>query len=365
MKNMIEEKLNQALAAPKDDVKYQAFINEYIMLLDQAQITTETTNIAIRAVELDQGVNFLDLFVSLEKKQIQDAWRVIRNCEEYKKNEDYNALKLICSFGASALGGDANTVLIIGNIFTALASLIRTEKQNTKVSPIVHTIIKKYMLEMLPISINLPEWKNIKMTAEYMCEFCEIMQEEIEKEEMNPTLFELKRWISTGKQYAEERKIIKEKEKNRPPRKSLELQALAKHFKTLEDEMDKVIHENVKLSLQINTMQTDLHKMELSEKSKEEKIEKLKKDIEGLTEKLKKANQEVNERKKLNDAQVQYREEAQISLLEDIAMALKPEYGDYAETIDVPMNEMLGEIYREKLKQIFKILDQKGVKVRS
>lgn len=27
------------------------------------------------------------------------------------------------------------------------------------------------------------------------------------------------------------------------------------------------------------------------------------------------------------------------------------------------MSEMLGEIYREKLKQIFKILEQKGIKV--
>ena len=86
-------------------------------------------------------------------------------------------------------------------------------------------------------------------------------------------------------------------------------------------------------------------------------------EIEELKTKVSQANQEVDERKKLNDAQVQYREDTQAALLQDIARALKPEYGDYAETINVPMNEMLGEIYREKLKQIFKILEQKGIKV--
>ena len=41
--------------------------------------------IAIEAVKLDQGTNFLDIFAELDKKQIKDAWKIILNCGELKK----------------------------------------------------------------------------------------------------------------------------------------------------------------------------------------------------------------------------------------------------------------------------------------
>ena len=89
----------------------------------------------------------------------------------------------------------------------------------------------------------------------------------------------------------------------------------------------------------------------------------LEKKVSELNSDIQKANQAVHERKVLNDAQIQYREDSKAALLNDVARSLRAEYGDFAETQNVPMNETLGEIYREKLKQIFKILDQKGIKM--
>lgn len=110
------------------------------------------------------------------------------------------------------------------------------------------------------------------------------------------------------------------------------------------------------------SLQEEIDKLEIDRREKENAIKVLQNEVEGLKSKVSQANQEIDERKRLNDAQVQYREDSRTSL-QDIARALKAEYGDYAETKDAPMSEMLGEIYREKLKQIFKILEQKGIKV--
>ncbi len=173
----------------------------------------------------------------------------------------------------------------------------------------------------------------------------------------------VKKWISEGRQYAEEKNILKEIERNKPPKKSTELLDLAKHFKLLEEELDKSIYEVTRLTLQVNSLQEKLLNAEMMINEDKKKIENLQIDNEKWKIKVNQANQEVDERKKLNEAQIQYREETQASLLQDIARALKPEYGDYDETKDMPMNEMLGEIYREKLKHIFRILEQKGIKV--
>lgn len=91
----VREKLVKVLETPEDDKKYQDFVNEYTMLLDETRITEDTANIAIEAINIDQGVNFLDTFAALEKKQVQDAWKVTRGCDGFRSNNGNSALKLI------------------------------------------------------------------------------------------------------------------------------------------------------------------------------------------------------------------------------------------------------------------------------
>lgn len=366
--NSIKGKLTQALEAPDNDGKYQVFVNEYTVLLDKKKVTAETSNLAIEAVTLDQGVNFLDTFATLSKNASQKAWKTIRSCEAYKSNLEFKALKLMCSFAVSALGGEVNTASILGNILTAVVFAMKQSKQE-EIQPEVFAILKDYLLKMLARDTKLPEWKSVKMTPENALAFCKAMSSMLELPEIQenagnyPAAFVVKKWISQGVAYSEEAIEVKERGKNKPPKKSDELLKLVEHFKQLEDELDKAICENAKLSLEKKRIQEDLYKFESEKQEAEKRIKELEAEIEGLKAKVSEANHEVDERKKLNDAQVQYREDVQASLLQDISRALKAEYGDYAETKDVPMNEMLGEIYREKLKQIFKILEQKGIKV--
>ena len=75
----IREKLAAVLKEQENDTKYRVFIDDYTMLLDEVKVNTDTANLAIEAVKLDQGTNFLDIFAELDKKQIKDAWKIILN----------------------------------------------------------------------------------------------------------------------------------------------------------------------------------------------------------------------------------------------------------------------------------------------
>lgn len=81
----IREKLATVLKEQENDTKYRVFLDDYTMLLDEVKVNTDTANLAIEAVKLDQGTNFLDIFAELDKKQIKDAWKIILNCGELKK----------------------------------------------------------------------------------------------------------------------------------------------------------------------------------------------------------------------------------------------------------------------------------------
>ena len=67
----------------------------------------------------------------------------------------------------------------------------------------------------------------------------------------------------------------------------------------------------------------------------------------------------IEEYKNLVQAQKQYREDSIAWLKVDIGKSLHAEFEDFYESINMPMNEMLGEIYRAKLAQIANILKTK------
>ena len=67
----------------------------------------------------------------------------------------------------------------------------------------------------------------------------------------------------------------------------------------------------------------------------------------------------IEEYKNLVQAQKQYREDSIASLKVDICKSLHAAFEDFYESINMPMNEMLGEIYRAKLAQIANILKTK------
>lgn len=52
-----------------------------------------------------------------------------------------------------------------------------------------------------------------------------------------------------------------------------------------------------------------------------------------------------------------------MALLKGIAEEISAEYKDFKESQNDEMDILLGEIYREKLNNIFKLLERKGIKM--
>lgn len=67
----VEEKLRECLNNLSNDVVIQEYIGQFVMLLDEKKITLETACLAIDGIDLDHGVNFLDVFESLDKNKFR------------------------------------------------------------------------------------------------------------------------------------------------------------------------------------------------------------------------------------------------------------------------------------------------------
>lgn len=73
---------------------------------------------------------------------------------------------------------------------------------------------------------------------------------------------------------------------------------------------------------------------------------------------------ELEERRRLDRIQAKYREECVQSALNEIGEKLYCSYEDFMESIGEPMDNILGEIYREKLKDVYRTLTRFGVNIR-
>ena len=94
-----ENEIKQGIIIPSvsDEKGVKEYVDNLIMLLDKKKICTETIKIAINGIDFDQGVNFVDTFLSLDKKNVQDSWKLIRESDNFKDNKDMlrGAFKLL------------------------------------------------------------------------------------------------------------------------------------------------------------------------------------------------------------------------------------------------------------------------------
>lgn len=284
---VVNDKLIQVIKAPEDDAKYQAFIGVYTMLLDSVKVNADTVSIAIESVDIDQGVNFLDTFAALNKKDAQAAWKTLRNSEKFKTNEAYKSLRLMCSFAASGIGGDVNTGAMLGNILTAMVFSFKQPKQEV-ISEDIYPMILTSFVEMLPKEAKFPEWDSVKMAPENIQLFIDCIEKVLMLPELQedasrfPASHALKKWIALGKAYAEEKIELKEREKNKPVKRSNELTQLFKHFKTVEEELDKSIAEATKLTIENRRLEKCLNMSEAENREKAKIITNLEKEISAV-----------------------------------------------------------------------------------
>ena len=282
----------------------------------------------------------------------------------------------------------------------------------------VDSIIKEYFVEKISAQSHLPDLANLQCRVEDIVEFSQMVYKTLSLPEFNEikdlkdkanvlaTWLQIKNPVlteevpQTVKEQAEgnitkdandkqlpmagenalaqtddkskepaKKAALVEKEKNHgsnnksQKRKSEVLHDLARHFANLENNLEKALYEIEEKKKEIHQLQMDISKLEdmngllqVEARLKEKELKDKDTEISNLMEKL-------NESKDLNKSFDTYMKDSESELLKDISIALKHEYDDFIASENDEMDEVLGEIYREKIKTIFRILSKKGIKM--
>lgn len=320
----LEERLDECMMENSDDDKIAEYTDALCTCLETEKVSAELIAIVVRGIEIDRGANFFDYAEGMSQNELQDVWKMIRNNAEITGAGE-KAVKFLSGLFYAAFVSETELASLRGNVLSFLTKLIC---KKTIPEELYAPVLLDYFVLGLPLEFRYPIWENLGVEPETVNGFCEMMLHIIEWDTVAQRNDLLRQWLNAGKRYAEA-----ELRKREPDERALfgridELRAITEYYGELEQSYRDLLHE-----------------------------------MERKRRELDEARKEIEERKEINDAFDALKRNDERAILQDIANELKAEYSDFMDSENDEMDLVLGEIYREKIRNIFKLLRKKGIQV--
>ena len=357
----IEQKVENCIKN-KTDMNAKAKMDEAISdYLKEKKVTDEIIEVIIKAMVIDRGSNFYDYLSELSEKALQEVMKVIKNNKTIKEGGSANALRMLSGLLYLSVIGEGNIASVRGNVIDLISNMALTGKNEMSKS-VYEPIFEDYFLKEFDSKFSFPEWKDTKAQDENIALLCDKLHA-IAETDGDRTSFGMKKWLNDGSRYAKELIERKKLEAQIPRSRIGEIVALSEHYQEVEDKLRDYVYKNDGLKKEIKALEEQIRELNKDKAELGQKIKDLHNDVHESQKKLDEAEKEVNDRKALNDAFGALKKNDENALLHDIADDLKAEFKDFVASENDEMDLQLGEIYREKIKNIFKILEKKGIKM--
>lgn len=368
MEKKLQELLQIALSQPENEDAKDAYIEAMTSALAKDSDVAGTVTSAIKGVSIDHATCIRDLIESDkgDAKRRAELFKAIKNDDLLKgEKKSPEAFRFLCVLLASAIGSKA----VLDNLLPFIVSSLVPKDWDGE----IHTSEKKcrdfeeFFLLELPAKAVMPDWKAMKVKASIANKLMVWLEAYLPKDVSNEDLLAaakgITRWINIGKPYISGKLEKEEWEATRPARKTEELIALAEHYKKTDEALDKLHEENKGLKKDVQALHRQIEEQQGIIREMNASAAAQQKALEAAKQTETEYQHKLQESQNLNVSLETFRKDAEASLLQDIANALRAEYQDFMASIDDEMDIELGEIYREKLKSIFRILEGKGIKV--
>jgi len=345
-------------------IKYSSAVSTYMKSED---IDSDFISLILDGIFIDQGVNFVENFMDLDTSKRITVWNTLKNNNEIIEGK--NGFCLLCGLFASSLY-EKRLEDLAAPIMTAFANNGATLLNIKDGNQIVDVTLKDFFIDALPLDITYPKWRTYKITSKTAEEIIGILECYVQAEQKRlkgkktPELEHLKAWIVQGKR---NKKRLIEDEKIAEitcDSRFTELQELASYYKDLENQYNDIVVKLWKASESIETLESKLAKSTVRITESKRIISKYEEKIKKQEEQLKHYTNALSESEDLNKSFGTVKKDSEQAMLKDIANALHNIYEDYSVTKYETMDEELGEIYRDHLTSMFRILNEKGVVIK-
>ncbi|MCQ2495991.1 MAG: hypothetical protein MJ131_05310 [Lachnospiraceae bacterium] len=340
--------------------RYSELLEKY---LNDEKTTDEIISVIINGIDIDRASALFDYFESAQKSDIQDCWKKIKKNTVFKDNKKNASVKLLVGMIYMTLIKNENVIVICPGVFRSFINLINDDKKPI-IASVYGPILVDYCFSELQKQYNkFPEWEDLKIAPQIVNSFIEIAIDIINKNDTLKDYYDLNKWLNKGKKIAADAIERERIEEQIPKSKIDDIKSILEHYTKVEKQFRDGVYREDKLQKDIVELNLQIEELNRQKNDLERQICELNGNMQEQQKSLVEAGKEIEERKAINDAFDALKKNDEGALLKDIANELKAEYRDFKASEADDMDIQLGEIYRVKIENIFKILDKKGIKV--
>ena len=388
------EKLDQLIAIPKKSDASKATRKEYkaeiSKLLKEEGFSENAEKYLWSGFSFCGAEPFFD-FVNFQARENQLALvEKLLKCRTFVKNEKSNGFKMCLSLLAYELNYCPDNVEIIGMLIKGCVATYK--KKDGSISKDNAKIIEKYFVLVLTPQSKLPNWNTICIKPIIINEFCNYIITTCSAITGNKDAEKIKKvvaWLqsalpsSTGDISPQKTTAVSNASEKKPETTNnpnqqkntatvgslfgmaAQLRDLSAQLYSFAEESEKakranaaLIAENKETAKKFNAAEDTISQLQERLTAKEAELISHKTQMEELS----------SEIERLKTVISVYSEDKQSSMdgqLNAIASKLKTEYSEFKDALDLEMTAEIGEILRDQLMRVFKILSKAGIDIES
>lgn len=357
----VEKIMHEAIKAPDDEKLRKQYCDAVTDYLKESKSPDDILPFVIQGVDIDDAANYFDYLDSTPKNQIKNRWKSISKKIKELNNMRDSVMKFLAGLLSQTLIKGSNLESICGKVMSELVTMISSEK--TPVTIMTYgPIMKEYLVNDLDPKTSFPRWETIEASGKTIKQFAEMLLEVTEGEDAGKYKA-IRQCALQGIQKGKEKIRKEEIEKKIPKNREEELNDIVTHYISVEKQLRRTIYEAERLKDEKEKLRKNITVLETEKLELEKQIQTLNVEKEAKQQIIDKTQKKVSEHVAINEAFGALKKNDESAMLKDIASELQSEYEDFLASESDEMDTMLGEIYREKLKNIFRILDKKGIRM--
>lgn len=388
------EKLDELVAIPKKSDASKAIRKEYkaeiSKLLKEEGFSDNAEKYLWSGFSFCGAEPLFDFINFHERVQQPGIVEKLLKCRTYIKNEKSNGFKMCLSLLVYELNYCPDNAEIIEMLIKGCVATYK--KKDGSISKDNAKIVEKYFVLLLNPQAKLPEWDAITLKPAVLNEFCNYIINvcsNFTDGKLGEKVKKVVTWLQSAFPFATDGVLTKESDAKSPSASikkpevtnftsqqnnaaGKSLLGMAVQLKELSTQVYSFAEESEKAKRAIATLSAEKAESATKLKTAEDIISHLREQISAkesaiTAQQLQLAEQSC-EIEKLKTVISVYSEDKQSSMdgqLNAIASKLKTEYSEFKDALDLEMTVEIGEILRDQLMRVFKILSKAGIDIES
>lgn len=389
------EKLDQLIAIPKKTDASKATRKEYkaeISKLLREDGFSENAEKYLWSGFSFCGAEPLFDFINFQARENQHVLvEKLLKCRTYIKNEKSNGFKMCLSLLAYELNYCPDNTEIIGMLIKGCVATYKKKdgsisKDNTK-------IIEKYFVLVLNPQNKLPNWNTITIKPAIINEFCNYIITACSTITGSKSVDKVKKavaWLKSASPSAtgdispkEATTVVSNASEKRPEVTSnpnqqkntaaigslfgmaAQLRDLSAQLYSFAEETEKAKRATAVLMAENNETVTKLKTAEDTISQLQEQLIAKETELTGQKSQVAELSSEIERLKTVISVYSEDKQSSMDGQLNAIASKLKTEYSEFKDALDLEMTAEIGEILRDQLMRVFKILSKAGIDIES